>query len=162
MTARAILAAQLAAFLCLSAPSSRAATRATHDLGGGCVVNVRLVPEVPEDGRVAMDRCSCGDAHGLDMASTCCDDDIRLVAAPPEQSEDGPDLVVHYPYALFLGDTFVVSNSLSVTCVPPASGGCSSGQCPSGANAGAAAIRVGDPHLPLAMPPSHHPPFVAV
>ena len=68
MTARAILAAPLAALLCLSAPSSRAATRATHDLGGGCVVKVYIVPDVPEDGRVAMDRCSCGDAHGLDMA----------------------------------------------------------------------------------------------
>ena len=37
--------------LLLSAPSSRAATKATHDLGGGCTAEVRLVPRSPRTGR---------------------------------------------------------------------------------------------------------------
>ena len=141
MTARAILAAPLAALLCLFASSSRAATRATHDLGSGCTAEVRLAPEVPEDGQVASDRCSCDSSHELVLTSTCCDDDIRLVAGPPEPPRRvGDNFVVNYPYTITRNGVPVASGSLSVTCVPPASGGCSSGQCPDSAGAGNATL----------------------
>ena len=125
--------------LLLSAPASRAATKATHDLGGGCTAEVRLVPEVPDDGQVASDRCSCDSSHELVLTSNCCEGDVQLVAGKPETSPDGDNTVVTYPYTITLGDR-KVSGSLSVTCVPPASGGCSSGQCPDSAGAGNATL----------------------
>ncbi|MBQ6923381.1 MAG: hypothetical protein IJQ73_01940, partial [Kiritimatiellae bacterium] len=126
--------------LLLFAPSSRAATRATHDLGDDCTAEVRLVPEVPDDGQVASDRCSCDSSHELVLTSNCCAGDIRLVAGKPETSPDGDNTVVSYPYTITLDGVPVVSNSLSLTCVPPASGGCSSGQCSDSAGSGNATL----------------------
>ena len=141
MTARTILAAPLAALLCLIVPSSRAATRATHDLGDGCTAEVRLVPEVPDDGQVASDRCSCASSHELVLTSNCCEGDVRLVAGDPEPPrQKGDNFVVEHPYKIFLNDVEVASGSLSLTCVPPASGGCSSGQCSDSAGSGNATL----------------------